>query len=193
MNGYRVNGLWDPRHHEHNARVAEAHMDAEHWERDLSASEFYADPTTSAKKTNLSAAEVASLPNTATPADARISWGILRPRFALDGIWRVRFWFCHSATSQAAVATLEGRAIVTGATNLGTTGTFSTSITFQAATGGTKRVLELDVDSVGMLADQQHSLLEWRLTRNSADAGDGTATLYIRRIQCYYTPRRQEI
>lgn len=171
-------------------RVIEQHMDAEHWQRDLSATEMYADTAaTTATKAKFNSVEVLSLPDSGSP---RVSWGILRPDYALDGIWRVRFWYSHSATEQAAVCTLEARAIDPGSTTLGATGGLSASITFPA-TGLANRIEKLDVDDVGLLATPGRELLEWRMTRVTADGKDGTATLYIRRVQCYYTPVRQEI
>ena len=103
--------------------IIEDHVNAEHWQRDLSATEMYADSAaTSATKTKINGIEVLNLPDSAAPANPVVSWGILRPDYALDGIWRVRFWYSHSASGQAAVCTLTGRAIDTDTGLIGVTG-----------------------------------------------------------------------
>lgn len=189
MNGYRVHGPWDVRHHEHNARVAELHMDSEHYVRDLTARSINPATTTGAADNRQNGVHVVQLPDAGSPV---VEWSILRPAQWLEGVVLTSIFYTHTATGQAAVGTLVARAHVTGTTALGVTGGLSDTLTFPAvtATAGELNVLE---SVVPLAVNQRHGLLGYRLTRNSANGSDGTANLLIVGVRMTYIPRRQEL
>lgn len=186
MNGYRVNGLWDQRHHEHNARVTNAHVNAEHYVRDIPGAGIYANTTTGASKTNINSLEVARLPDSGSPY---VSFQVIRPAFWLDGIVTLQILYSHSASSQAAVVDMVAGAARAGseAANISD---ISEALTFPASTANQLEWLDA---SVGLPVDGSHDLLGWKLTRDSANGSDGTAVLRISGVRLTYIPRRQEI
>lgn len=189
MNGHRANGPWDKPHHEHNARVVARHMDSEHYVRDLTARDIIPGTASGAADARVNGVNVVTLPDAGSPL---VEWDFLRPAQWLNGQVNTQIFYAHSATGQAAITTLVARAHTAATTTLGVTGGLSASITF-AATGGANRLEQITTLTPTLSVDQRHSLLAFRLTRDSANGSDGTADLYIVGVRHTFIPARQEI
>ena len=191
MNGYRVSGPWDQRHHEHNARVADAHVNSEHYVRDLhSRAGLEAATTTGSSHTALVSVSAVRFPTTSATPTA--GWQMLRPDHWLDGIVKIeRVVHSYSSSGNACVLTFTAAALADGDA-LSASADLSQQVTVPAGAAA-NTVYDYTDDDLWFPVDQSHIIMFGNIIRNVGVGSDGLAVFRLQSIRLRYVPRRQEI